>query len=271
MSTGGIPQTALLFFFFLVVVVCRHQLPSNSVPAIVAAITSARDVCVYCLSECEECGFSDETDIVLGLGLQGKQLNGSRGAQDGKAMKCRGSEKRCLLSSFNPLRARGQKKYLAACGAAEKLCLHPCQLRLKAHEMVHSQLTYSHSPQHISLLTIMIEIVCNDRLGKKVRVKCKYVILSSPWSRPIHCIDGSTTAVQWKSTNHSASEQKADRISETDAICAHSPGLPGAAADLLDLQVHQKPQHASDLTYIVPISFSFHFVVAMTLSATSRS
>ncbi|KAF9378284.1 Ubiquitin-like 5 [Podila verticillata] len=28
------------------------------------------------------------------------------------------------------------------------------------------------TPTHISLLTIMIEVVCNDRLGKKVRVKC---------------------------------------------------------------------------------------------------
>ncbi|KAI9242885.1 MAG: ubiquitin-related domain-containing protein [Podila humilis] len=28
------------------------------------------------------------------------------------------------------------------------------------------------TPTHISLLTSMIEVVCNDRLGKKVRVKC---------------------------------------------------------------------------------------------------
>ncbi|KAG0345897.1 Ubiquitin-like 5 [Podila humilis] len=36
----------------------------------------------------------------------------------------------------------------------------------------------------------MIEVVCNDRLGKKVRVKCKYVILSNCLGRTFGMLSG---------------------------------------------------------------------------------
>jgi hypothetical protein len=114
---------------------------------------------------------------VSSKGLDAEQ----RGSQENAKERMKETKRETHASRPEICQKREEKAHKIICGAAGKWptvlkhdpCTSSISFSFSLPFLIHSLIPCTYS------LNIMIEVICNDRLGKKVRVKCEYVTTAS--------------------------------------------------------------------------------------------